>query len=47
MRTVFAAAALDAFPPEIQNLLGDYEGLRGYELLPNAQPTEPTRASVE
>lgn len=29
------AAALDAFPEEIQKLLGSYEGLRGYDLLPS------------
>jgi NAD(P)-dependent dehydrogenase (short-subunit alcohol dehydrogenase family) len=31
------AAALDAFPEHMQKLLGDYEGLRGYDLLPDGK----------
>ncbi len=32
------AAALDAFPEHVQRLLGSYEGLRGYDLLPSGEP---------
>jgi NAD(P)-dependent dehydrogenase (short-subunit alcohol dehydrogenase family) len=30
------AAALDDMPPRVRALVGDYEGLRGYDLLPSA-----------
>ena len=33
------AAALDAMPAEIRALVGDYEGLRGYDLLPSGSGT--------
>lgn len=33
------AAALDSLPADIQKLLGSYEGLRGYNLLPDGNPT--------
>ncbi|HSG09720.1 MAG TPA: SDR family oxidoreductase [Longimicrobiales bacterium] len=31
------AAALDSFPEDVQRLLGPYEGLRGYNLLPSGK----------
>jgi NAD(P)-dependent dehydrogenase (short-subunit alcohol dehydrogenase family) len=31
------AAALDSFPDDVQRLLGPYEGLRGYNLLPSGK----------
>lgn len=47
------AAALDAFGDDVQKLLGPYEGLRGYELLPDGSrsvaslsPPLPDQASV-
>jgi len=33
------AAALDALPPEVRSLVGAYEGLRGYDLLPSGSRT--------
>lgn len=36
------AAALDAFPEDVQKLLGSYEGLRGYDLLPSGEPPAAT-----
>jgi NAD(P)-dependent dehydrogenase (short-subunit alcohol dehydrogenase family) len=33
------AAALDEMPPQVRALVGDYEGLRGYDLLPSATRT--------
>jgi len=47
------AAALDAFPDDVQKLLGAYEGLRGYDLLPGGKapaaelgPVAPGGAAV-
>ncbi|MEX2531647.1 MAG: SDR family oxidoreductase [Gemmatimonadota bacterium] len=33
------AAALEEMSPQVRALVGDYEGLRGYHLLPSATPT--------
>jgi NAD(P)-dependent dehydrogenase (short-subunit alcohol dehydrogenase family) len=41
------AASLGQLPPATQRLLGEYEGLRGYELLPSTTPASPQFGSTD
>ena len=41
------AAALDALPAEARALVGDYEGLRGYDLLPSSSRTAAALGAAE
>ncbi len=40
------SAALDSLPAEVLELVGAYEGLRGYHLLPSALPTSTEQSST-
>ena len=41
------AAALDSFPEDVQRVLGSYEGLRGYDLLPSGKRSGDSLGAVD